>query len=140
MKQDFKLLEQRDAELYKDYLTTRKKWEKEKRKYTQKQLIEYVITNCHPRYHFTFEYSRRMVHNVMKSPSLPHKPTLHQALWYEIAGKVEQIIKRHPSKSQTEALCEVLAFERASCYFLSYQYAKRIIYEQTRPNSTRHRA
>lgn len=129
MKLDFFLRQQRDRELCRDYRNTKERWIKEGIKFSDKELLMYVLENCRPHYHFSFEYARRMLKSVGIDGLCLCKSTLHQAMWQEIAEKVKLLCARFPKKTLTGALSEVLADERASRYFLTYNYAKRIVNE-----------
>ena len=129
MKLDYTLRKERDRELIAFYKQTLKQWLNAKKEFTKRELIEYVITHGKPRYHLGFDYSLRMIKTVLKLEIPPAKPTLHQQMWIEISSKVDKTLKKHDKMNWHQALAEVLAFNRASRFFISYQYAKRIINE-----------
>lgn len=129
MKLDFILRELRDKELYSNYCRIRKVWIDEGKSFSRKEILVYVLENCQPRYHFTFDYARRLIRCFGEPVKLKSGATLHQQQWNEISNKVHEYRTKFPRKSLSDAVQEVLAFGRASKYFITYNYAKRIIYE-----------
>ena len=134
MKTDYILIRQRDARLWRDYYNTRNNWYESHRIFTEKELINHVITHCQPPYHLTYDYAYRIAKVLLNEHRNPSVLSLKQQMWYEFAGQVKNYLQRHPNSALETAVSEVLANCRASRYFISYHTARRVINKQKHAN------
>ncbi|MDD2961142.1 MAG: hypothetical protein PHR45_03550 [Muribaculaceae bacterium] len=138
MKLDYTLRRERDRELYADIKKTCECWVRSNRRFTKRELIEYVLTTGKPRYHIGFEYALRVISEILRNKAPLKKTTLNRAMWSEIIDKVKQMQTKHKNMSFSDALCEVLAFERATRYYITTDYAKLIIHRMNEDTAHNH--
>lgn len=90
-------------------------------------LIEKTITTKAPSYYITYNYARRLL-SLHRRNLLPrHYRNLRRQMIDEIAHKVDCLIQKRASLSETDALTMVLATGNASRFFISTSSARRLI-------------
>lgn len=111
---------------------------------TMRQIVEKVINSEAPRYYVTFEHAYRMLRRWRKGAFAADYDPLKIALWKELADKSDALIKENPALCDYTALGRILAFDKASRFFISPNYAirlmQKIIHEnrRNRYNHLRH--
>ena len=135
MKTDYNLIRQRDARLWRDYYNTRNEWYDSHRIFTEEELINHVITHCHPPYHITYDYALRITKILLEEHRNPARLTLKQQMWFEFAAKVHALLDRRKNGDLESAVADVLAQGKASRYFITRHSARRILARQKKINS-----
>lgn len=140
MKRDVTLREERDRELIKMYRKQLSLHLKSDSRIVRHDIIRDVIMAGKPRCHVSFEYALRVISQLKRVGMLQPKMTVRRAMWREIMGHIDDIMSHHADYSLSKALMIVLSERRASQFFISQQYAYKLIYEVVQNYKNEHRA
>ncbi len=89
--------------------------------------VRFTLLNGKPHYHVSYERAYRIVCRILAGRTLQLVNPVLIAMWHEIAGKVREIIGDGQC-SINRALEIVLLNCRASRFFLTEKYARRLVY------------
>lgn len=97
----------------------------------RKVLAQRAVMGGAPCYYVTYDYAYRMLRALRRGRLPPGYSRLKLKMWQEIAGKTDSYKQSVGVKSDAEALSVVLARNTASRFFVSIDYAMRIIEENS---------
>ncbi|MBR5332467.1 MAG: hypothetical protein IKV32_04110 [Muribaculaceae bacterium] len=90
-------------------------------------VVNDAISTKAPSYYLTFDYARRLLSQYRRKQLPKSYRRLRHDMVVEIARKVDRLIQRNPSLSESDALSMVLASGNASRFFISEVSARRLI-------------
>lgn len=93
----------------------------------RRALAQRAVMGGAPCYYVTYDYAYRMLRALRRGRLPPGYPRLKLNMWQEIAGKTDRYKQSVGIKSDAEALSVVLARNTASRFFVSIEYALRIL-------------
>lgn len=102
------------------------------------ELVYRAITNGAPSYYVTFDYAYRMLRTMRRDRLPPGYNPLKQLMWTEIAEKADHYKSQMGIKTDTEALSMVLARNCASQFFITPNYAIRLIQQLNHDHKIKH--
>lgn len=108
---------------------------------TVNAIAEATIAAGAPRYYVSHLHGMRMLCRLRRGEKVGEPGSAVASQWDEILAKVDDLRARNPWLTDDTALARVLAFERASRFFISPAYAVRLAQSitATRRNPARHR-
>lgn len=104
------------------------------------ELAHRAITNGAPGYYITFDYAYRMLRTMRRDRLPPGYNPLKRLMWTEIAQKADHYKKQMGIKTDTEALSIVLARNCASRFFITTDYAIRLLQQLNHDHKIKHNA
>lgn len=92
-------------------------------------IVEEVLNESAPSYYISYARALRNVRPLMRDNIIPTRRRRTDRMALELAGKCRRIIEERNGKlTLGEALARVLTGERASGYFISSTYARRLYF------------
>lgn len=119
----------RDRELVAAYKKFLKEEFSKRNKIDRKQVIKRVIEESHPHFNVSFEHAYKVLSTVRLHGTKAFKCTLRQQMWSELLALVEEEMREKPYLSMSNALSRVLAFRRASRFYISPEYCYKYLYK-----------
>ena len=98
-------------------------------KIDRKRVIKRVIEESKPHFHVSFEHAFKVLSSVRNHGTGNFKCTLRQQKWNELMSLVNQEMQDKPYLNLSTALSRVLAFKRASRFYISPEYCYKYIYK-----------
>lgn len=93
----------------------------------RRSLVQRAVMGGAPCYYVTFDYAYRMLRSLRRGRLPPGYSRLKLLMWQEIADKTDRYKQLMGVKSDAEALSVVLARNSASRFFISIDYAMRLL-------------
>lgn len=119
----------RDRELVAAYKKFLKEEFSKGNRIDRKQVIKRVIEESRPHFHVSFEHAYKVLSTVRQHGTKAFKCTLRQQMWSELLSLVEEEMREKPYLSMSNALSRVLAFRRASRFYISPEYCYKYLYK-----------
>ncbi|MCM1517136.1 MAG: hypothetical protein NC117_00645 [Pseudoflavonifractor sp.] len=93
---------------------------------TVKAVAAATVASGAPRYYVSHLRASRVIARLRHGHTVGKPGSILAAQWDEILSKVDRLRARHPWLNDDRAVARVLAFERASRFFISEGYAVRL--------------
>lgn len=95
----------------------------------RKQVVKRVVEEYRPHFHVSFEHAYKVLSSVRQHGTVAFKCTLRQQMWSELLSLVEEEMRDKPYLTLNTALSRVLAFRRASRFYISPEYCYKYLYK-----------
>lgn len=102
------------------------------------ELAHRAISGGAPEYYVTFDYAYRMLRTLRHNRLPPNYNPLKRLMWAEIAEKADHYKCQMGIKTDTEALSIVLARSCASRFFITTNYAIRLLQQLNHDHKIKH--
>lgn len=95
-----------------------------------REIISHAVENEAPGYFITFDTAIKGLRQYRQGRLPPHLNPLKRQMWAEICSKVDKVKRSLSIKTESDALAIVLAGNKASRFFISVNYATRLLQSQ----------
>lgn len=118
----------RDKEFLEAYRQTASEMMSGKEPFVRRKAIRQALKRGRPMYYLSYNRTYTVMLHYLATGDVPIKAIQQRAMWLEIAQKVcnEQAI--NPTLTLPQAIARTLATARASRFFISEEYAYKLLY------------
>lgn len=118
----------RDREFLEAYRQTASEMMSGKEPFVRRKAIRQALKRGRPMYYLSYNRTYTVMLHYLATGDVPIKALQQRAMWLEIAQKVcnEQAI--NPTLTLPQAIARTLATARASRFFISEEYAYKLLY------------